>query len=310
MENKIAPAETDLVDTNLLKMESNPMMLWGGSITTASFYEGSLDEAAEKLRVRLISVGNVNQWIGSHLVKQKGLPDMVAMRYNPLHFPIDEVFAINRDLIMHENMPYNEMRKASLASSVANGVTLLQNGKPVTKVTLCQREGGGFCVIASMSHTVADGYTYYAIFNMLSSDAEIYPLIAERDDSLRDAIPEMIGEQTYKAMMSPSLCTICGYIGMALTAKADPPVVRLIDKVKLEKIKEKCKQEEGAPAFVSTNDIITAAFARAVKASQITMAMDFREKVQGLTKKHAGGYQMGVLFDRETCESRIVSAML
>ena len=80
------------------------------------------------------------------------------------------------------------------------------------KVTICAREGGGFCVLASMSHTIADGYTYYAILNMLSSDAELYPVVAERDDSLRDTIPEQVGKETYAAMMSQDVCTICSYV--------------------------------------------------------------------------------------------------
>ncbi len=299
--DKVAPAPaSSYIDVTLLKMESNPLMLYGGGITTVSFYRGSMDEAADKLKDRLLSVGKMNPWIGSHLIKQEQL---VAMRYNIDEFPLDEIFFVNKDLVMHENMPYNEMKRASSAAEVATGVSLLKSLKPVMKVTICAREGGGFCVLASMSHTVADGYTYYAILNMLSSDAELYPLVAERDDSLRDSIPEQVGKETYAAMMSPGVCTICSYIGMALTARGDPPVVRLIDKVKLEKLKREYTEEAGAPEFVSTNDIITAGFARAVKASQITMAMDFRGRAPGLTKKHAGGYQMGILFDRETCES-------
>ena len=104
-------------------------------------------------------------------------------------------------------------------------------------------------------------------------------------------------------MLSPSMCTICKYIGAAITTKSKPPVVRLIDKVKLAKMKDDTAKEEGCAAYVSTNDIITAGFARAVKAKEITMAMDFRGRVPGLTVKHAGCYHFGVVFDAETCES-------
>jgi hypothetical protein len=147
-----------------------------------------------------------------------------------------------------------------------------------------------------MSHTVADGYTYYAILNMLASGVEPYAMVVTRDDSLRDSYPEQVGKGEYDRMLNPDLCTICKYIGAAMTAKSNPPLVRLVDKAKLAEMKESARSEDGAAAFVSTNDIITAGFARAVNAREITMAMDFRGRVEGLTKEHAGCYHFGLVY--------------
>ena len=299
----VAPATVkSQVDVTLLKLESDPMMLYGAGITTVQFYEGDLEQGALDLKARLMEVAKLNPWIGSHLVKQ---PPMVAMRYDEEMFPVDDVFEINMNMKLREDMPYNEMTKAGSSVGVDTGNALIKSGKPIFKITICPRgeNGGGFAVVVSMSHAVADGYTYYAILNMLSCDAELYAMEVKRDDSLRDSLPEQVGKEAYASMISPGFCTICKYIGQALTAKSDPPVVRLIDKVKLAEMKVKAQKEEGAAAFISTNDIITAGFARAVKASEITMAMDFRGRAPGLTKKHAGCYHMGIVFNAETCES-------
>ena len=53
--DKVAPAPaSSYIDVTLLKMESNPLMLFGGGITTVSFYRGSMYEAADKLKDRLL----------------------------------------------------------------------------------------------------------------------------------------------------------------------------------------------------------------------------------------------------------------
>ena len=67
--------------------------------------------------------------------------------------------------------------------------------------------------------------------------------------------------------------------------------------------KEKAKQEKDAPEFISANDVITSGFAKTIDAEMLTMAMDFRGKLSGLTKEHAGCYHLGVVFGREGYES-------
>ena len=79
--------------------------------------------------------------------------------------------------------------------------------------------------------------------------------------------------------------------------KNQPVHCFLIDKKKLVDAKEKAKEGPNAPEFVSTNDILTSTFGRTTNARLLTMAMDFRGRVDGLTKKTAGCYHAGLLFD-------------
>ena len=122
----VAPATVkSQVDVTLLKLESDPMMLYGAGITTVQFYEGDLEQGALDLKARLMEVAKLNPWIGSHLVKQ---PPMVAMRYDEEMFPVDDVFEINMNMKLREDMPYNEMTKAgsSVEVDTGNGVNRLQ----------------------------------------------------------------------------------------------------------------------------------------------------------------------------------------
>merc|ERR1719305_1365714 len=58
-------------------------------------------------------------------------------------------------------------------------------------------------------------------------------------------------------------------------------------------------QSRGTVPFVSTNDIITSALCNAAAAHTCIMAMDLRERMDGLTESHAGNYVGYLYFDAE-----------
>jgi len=205
-----------------------------------------------------------------------------------------------KDTQIHPDMPYKELLAAVTANKVSvvpNGNGLIKSGQPVSKlIVVPMKESNRFAVIFSMSHTVADGHTYYTILDMLSSTNELFPMEIERDEKYQDSIPAQIGEDVYKFMMSPGLCMICHYMGVMAKANNDPPQCFLIDQDKLKKAKEDAKAESGAAAYVTTNDVITSGFAKAVNAKMLTMAINFRGRLDGLTARHAGNYHSGVIW--------------
>lgn len=296
--SKVSPG--DLNDQPLLKLESSSMFNYGGPVTTMQFYTGDPKEAAIYLRQRLVEVARVNPWIGSKLVKDpKQHGKLLAMRYSKDSPPIDEMFEIDTELQIHEELPYIDLVAKVSASKahLPNGNTLLKTGQNICKLTLAPKtDSSGFAVIFSMSHSVGDGFTYYSILNMLSSNVEPSAMDPVRNESLRKGLPAQVGEKEYKFMVSPGVCAICHYIGVAIKAKKNPPQCFYLDKEKLKMAKEIASAEPGAAPFVSTNDIVTSGFARATKSKMITMAMDFRGRLEGLTTKHAGNYHLGLLF--------------
>ena len=128
-------------------------------------------------------------------------------------------------------------------------------------------------------------------------------MVVTRNESLRDSLPSEVGEREYQVMVNPSCMQIINYIAVYATSKKVVPQCFFVDKEKLNDIKERAKQEPNAAEFISANDVITSGFGKTIDAEMLTMAMDFRGKLSGLTKEHAGCYHLGVLFGREGYES-------
>lgn len=291
--------ETDLP---LLKFESHWMMQYQWPITTVQFYTGDAEKAAVSLKDRLIEVAKLNPWIGATLVKDpKKHGKLLALRYDKENPPIDDMFQVSSDLKIQQDMPYEDLVKAVSSSTacVPNGGGLIKEGRPVSKLTVAPNGEGSFVVIFSMSHTVGDGHTYYTILKQLAAGAEIFAMDVDRSEKCHEKIPSVTGEKEYKFMMNPPFCMLCHYLGIYFKYKKKPPVCFLLDDAKLKEAKASSKAESGAAPYVSTNDIVTSGFARAVKAKMITMAANFRGRTEGLTDKHAGNYFGGLMWGSE-----------
>jgi hypothetical protein len=300
----VAPDGTSLA---LLKLEAGWMMQYQWPITTVQFYQGDAAAAAAFLRERLGLVAKLNPWLGGRLVKKGGGicgGAKVELQFSKENVPIDEMFGESSDVQIHPEMPYSKLAEELAKSKgcvVENGNGLIASGRPVCKLTVLSsaQASDSFAVIFSMSHTVGDGHTYYTVLDMLSETAELTAMEVTRHEKFQDAIPDTMGKKEYDFMMNPPFCMICHYMGIMVTAKKVTPQCFLLDKGKLDAAKAKAKAESGAAAFVSTNDILTSGFGRAVKAKMLTMAVNMRSKIAGLTAKHAGNYFGGLVWGPE-----------
>ena len=290
-------ANEETVDTPLLKFESNWMMGYQWPITTIQYYTGDTNAAATWLENRWKEVVTANPWVCSTLVKDKKKHGkLLAMRYSKDSPDIARTFQVKDGLDLDQNMPYADLCKTISDAKdicVSNGNGLIKSEMPVCKLTFApNKEKNGFAVIFSMCHVVGDGHTYYSILNMLSATSEIVGMDVTRNEkfSMEEAGPEITGEKEYKFLLSPPFCMMCYYMGIMMKAKKVEPECYYVDTEKLKELKEKAKTEEGAAPYVSTNDLITSGFGRAVKAQMLHMPANIRGKKEGCGKNLAGNY--------------------
>merc|ERR1711959_284150 len=144
---------------------------------------------------------------------------------------------------------------------------------------------GGFCIVFSMSHTIGDGHTFYNIMNQLSAPEEVRAFEPTRKLDFSKNATKVL-ETSDKAFVMPFMSSMMlGVLGTVMKRTFAGHKTRmfrgLIDEEQITKLKADA-QSRGTVPFVSTNDIITSAFANATAAHTCIMAMDLRGRMDGL----------------------------
>jgi hypothetical protein len=169
------------------------------------------------------------------------------------------------------------------------GLRLVNRKYRITKVTVAScsgRDSGEFGVLLSLSHIVADGFTYYRILNMLGG-APVESLIAERLMDFHPRMEAAMGKADYAYNLSPQLALNC--ILQALVGRRARVYAHYIDPVKVGAAKAAAKGDAGVP-FVSTNDIVTSAWSSVCGLRIAMMAIHYRGRIAGVTDRHTGRF--------------------
>jgi len=177
---------------------------------------------------------------------------------------------------------------------VGPGYKLVNKGDlRVSKFTLA-KVADGVALVVSITHSIADGHTYYKIMSMLST-GDVEELSTTRKHDFISKSMEAIGkkEGSYLQSFSFMLCCIKSMLsGPRATLEA-----RYIDQGKVEELKATDNNEEG---FVSTNDILTSSFRHATSTDLTLMAINLRGRVEDTNDEDAGNYSLVVLHDKES----------
>lgn len=186
----------------------------------------------------------------------------------------------------------------------------------VSVVPCSKNPSSKFAVLVSLCHIVADGHTFYRIYKMLLCNHPIQSLTVERIVDTERQQVEALGGTECKIASSPGfvLCMLRGlFKGMCLAPFFGARYRTkwryfLVDEDKIKALKDEAlkeqhqttassavddsdNKEEGDVKFVSTNDIITSWYLRNCACVNGTMALNFRNRLEGHTEEHAGNYE-------------------
>ena len=269
------------IERSLLRMSNAP-------ITTASFLDHRaaperMPEVWRGVEARVAAVLLANPWLAGRIdAKAKQLvyaPGPVARSR------VDRIFRIEVMAKVGMQTPYRELGAKLRASGFLAG-----NAEPLWRVTLMPEAGTDgeqtrYVLIASMSHVVGDGHTYYRLLNMITGAAPVEALSPERSEAVLAAVDRKVGH----ALNSDPWFQLAGLWGIlkgtlwnwraALPADGGSLVASWlgwlrVDPAKASKVRmfyvdeeyvasEKAKaKEEGLVDYVSTNDVITSWFLR------------------------------------------------
>lgn len=276
------------------------------SIASVTFYKGKPPIEYLKCRTQAIVASNV--WLSSkHSKKKDGSPP--HMVYDE-HNPPDLFQVVKGDLHTKINRrnSYHEITKAAENLLVKRRAEERDEDKGSLLVSLITKddstEDDEFALVVSLSHVVGDGHSFYAIHNMLCSDAEVHSLDPIRQQEFPSLEKEVMGVDESRGVMSDPAVLIRSVIGklkMNWTRGLKTEAYFVDERQIKEQKKSKCNLDN--VKFVSTNDIVTSWFFSSVKAKFATMFVNLRNRIDGVTDMHVGNYENAIIYQPGDYES-------
>lgn len=171
------PTNEAIKEIDLLPNECAMDFLDFDAITTATIYTGS--PPIDTLKARVNEIATLNPWLTGRLLKKK--TSQVTVQYRTGSTP--EVDFLVLDDLNFSAPAYNPVQHNPEFEHyfVKKGTACLNKNEPLFRVIVAILNTDQFVLFVSLSHAVADGSTYYRIYNMLSTQASPVAMIMERE---------------------------------------------------------------------------------------------------------------------------------
>lgn len=263
------------------------------SVSTVTFFEGKAPMDYLQDRVNEITVAN--PWLAGTVCKDEG---EATLRYEA-DVSDDAKCIIKVESVADVHLPIADYTATSKAIEDAGMLVdepakLINSGLPVFKISVLGISDGGFALVMSLSHIVGDGHTYYRIYNMLSTNCSVLPMIVGRNPNFISAtqramgvdeagvifgigpyaktFQEAFGRQCQRgAAEADAIASVGTEANAGLAQRSEPKLgvweVRMVDAdwISREKVQHKERSSAGGSSsnssstvpFISTNDILT-----------------------------------------------------
>eukprot|EP00600_Ochromonadales_sp_CCMP1393_P013091 CAMPEP_0175005162 /NCGR_PEP_ID=MMETSP0005-20121125/5160_1 /TAXON_ID=420556 /ORGANISM="Ochromonas sp., Strain CCMP1393" /LENGTH=427 /DNA_ID=CAMNT_0016260377 /DNA_START=137 /DNA_END=1420 /DNA_ORIENTATION=+ len=268
------------------------------NIDTATLYKGN--PPIEHLRSRINEIIELNPWLEGRLIKQNG---KIVLQYTHTRTP-----DANRASSCFQVIEENELPPESKVGRDTNHTWLTRytvdkasriigTDKPLFLVSVVKLGGGRFALVVSIAHMLCDGHGFYQLYGMLSQNIPPRALNATRDHELHDEIKQKSGG-AFRYITS--VANICNIVGRMFFCNKAMYQARRINPQWVADQKHAFEARKGAalaPAFISTNDILTSNVLSNTKADVGLMAINFRNRIKNLTDDHFGNYEGTILFE-------------
>ena len=281
------------VETHFYKIKMHP-------ISTLTWFKGDYNKAKSILHHRIKLVIEKNPWLqGRIILQRKGRIEKGYLCYHK-HHPVNvenyletvdpKTSPITRDT------PVGKLDGELLHFMIENGPQ-----EPLFRVCIipCQKFPNKiFGLSFQMSHVIGDGVSYYQLLRMFCSidEEHIIKLNPVRNMKLRKQQIEILGRKE-EGMLTSKTSTLSFTIGFLWAKLMSTPTQHqfaLVDTSKIEKAKIFAARE-GRVDFVSTNDVITSWFFNQTSCKNARMAINWRNRLDGLNETDAGNY-LNVIF--------------
>jgi len=304
--NKWKPRAADFEIMQLRPEETDMMIADEPPVCAISFFdcsESDLAAAEAWVTDRVGQIAAANRWIAGRLVHA---PDTGVKSFAVPHSISKE--DLDRLLLKHpenfcpaRSMNLEQLYAECVKIQLPHNLSAYDKEDVLASRFVFARTPGGFCIVFFISHTVADGATFYNIVNQFSASGEVRALDPKRKMDFGEKVKDVVlGMDTQQAFMSVS-AIVSMMKGMFFGGKVRG-FTGFVDAEGVAQAKAAAKRR-GVVPFVSTNDILTSAFSNAIGADVCLMLMNLRGRMAGLAANLAGNYEKCLLFDSANASS-------
>jgi len=241
------------------------------------------DEVHQHLQAALQKVIDQNPVFTGKLVKKDGrycvlpgfytLKDLLFVKDGP------SIFVPTRAL---ERVTFmQEVLEPCLAADLGNGLKQLAEASPVLRMEVLTLPGGMACICLAISHSVVDGAAYHHVVQLISDALQgkaITPMKWE------------VTENPFGFNMLSVLALVPGLLAKLayrkLTGFKSHPINSFV--INADECAQLKKSLKGDCAFLSTNDVVTAAMAEVMPGRTTLIPKDMRKKALG-SEGYLGG---------------------
>jgi hypothetical protein len=300
--------------TEILLLKKDIAMINGNPIATLTVIRGdSFPVNALKNKVREMLQKNL--WLCCRILTDKTHKYVATCPIEYNESLLDDHFSVDMNRSIDPKLDQYALVKELADVLVKPGVQAIDTDTPRFRITIC-KSPGGFAICVSLCHVIADGATFYRLYGMLSESAEVLSLVPSRVMAFEEEVTKnlIISKlpRSPLAMMNAIKLRVFGPRFRFKTYVVDEQWVvrRKADLSKEEKEKGSSSSTSSSPAsanceppapFVSTNDILTSWISDITGASFTGMAVNFRNRMLGITSDHVGNYEELVLYRRADC---------
>ncbi|KAH9118013.1 hypothetical protein LEN26_012288 [Aphanomyces euteiches] len=260
-------------------------------ISSITFYSTTTSASHESTKAyiqqRVDAIVQANPWVTGQL-KSGWFLSNLTLDFDPQGKPLAVEEAHIPEL--SPRLELSKLAELCFPFDVAVGTTLINSDRPLcrfTWITISDTQGA---LYFSLSHGIADGYTYYRLYGMLSAKTAVEALTPSRVLDFDARLDATVKDGNDSSTIMNSLAFM---FNSTMTMAFGPSLRYTVHTVNAEWVaKEKDKYKAESPVgYVSTNDVLTSWVCRAMKCDIGFMAVNCRGRVDGVERHHAGNYE-------------------
>ncbi|KAJ3000159.1 hypothetical protein HDV02_000442 [Globomyces sp. JEL0801] len=309
MQNSQTPLLEIPSDGEIKLLNTERLMSLLPATTTCTFYKGFAPILQIEARVKAIL--DLNPWLAGRLRRnpQKEMVLSVPMTYNlSKHFFVVKSSTISSKFFNSEtksNNTYGMLVKELVKLErvvVKDGNQCVDKDEPLFRISIINNfERNEFAIVFSLSHLIADGYTFYMLYRMLDSSYMPLQMKAERQKAFEKENQELINNHISPIQIMAAaiglffqlIRCMLEWLLYRIILRRESVCLYMIDNDWVQREKKIHSTED---TWVSTNDVITSWLFKTLNCSLGSMVVNLRDRIPSVGQEHAGNYMSTIFY--------------